>query len=62
MSALSKTPVSKSAGSQADLRGTNLYRVAIVGAASLKGKEVAEILRERKLGWTKSLIAVSGKI
>jgi aspartate-semialdehyde dehydrogenase len=47
MSAPSKTPVSKSAGSQAELRGTNLYRVAIVGAASLKGKEVAEILRER---------------
>jgi aspartate-semialdehyde dehydrogenase len=41
------TPMSKSAGSQADLRGTNLYRIAIVGAASLKGKEVAEILRER---------------
>jgi aspartate-semialdehyde dehydrogenase len=39
--------VSKSAASQADLRGTNLYRVAIVGAASLKGKEIAEILRER---------------
>src|SRR5271163_3981427 len=49
MSPLSKAPVSKSAsaGSQADLRGTNLYRVAIVGAAALKGKEVAEILRER---------------
>jgi aspartate-semialdehyde dehydrogenase len=47
MSPLSKTPLSKSAGSQADLRGTNLYRVALVGAASLKGKEVAEILRER---------------
>jgi aspartate-semialdehyde dehydrogenase len=47
MSPLSKTPLSKSAGSQADLRGTNLYRVAIVGAASLKGKEIAEILRER---------------
>jgi len=41
------TPLSKSAGSQADLRGTNLYRVAIVGAATLKGKEVAEVLRER---------------
>jgi aspartate-semialdehyde dehydrogenase len=40
-------PLPKSAGSQADLRGTNLYRVAIVGAASLKGKEIAEILRER---------------
>ncbi len=44
---LSKAPVAKSAASQADLRGTNLYRVAIVGAASLKGKEIAEILRER---------------
>jgi len=41
------SPLPKSAGSQADLRGTNLYRVAIVGAASLKGKEIAEILRER---------------
>ena len=30
-----------------DLRGAKLYRVAIVGAASLKGKEIAEILRER---------------
>jgi aspartate-semialdehyde dehydrogenase len=47
MTSVSKTPPSKSAGSQADLRGTNLYRVAIVGAASLKGKEVAEVLRER---------------
>ncbi len=47
MSPLSKLPLSKSAGSQADLRGANLYRVAIVGAASLKGKEIAEILRER---------------
>jgi len=46
---LSKPPVSKSAASQAqsDVRGTSLYRVAIVGAASLKGKEIAEILRER---------------
>jgi aspartate-semialdehyde dehydrogenase len=40
------TPVSKSSV-QPDLRGTNLYRVAIVGAATLKGKEVAEILRDR---------------
>jgi aspartate-semialdehyde dehydrogenase len=47
MTSLSKTALSKSASSQADLRGTNLYRVAIVGAASLKGKEVAEVLRER---------------
>ena len=37
----------KSAASQADLRGTNLYRVAIVGAASLLGKEIAEMLRDR---------------
>ncbi len=41
------SPLSKSANLPADLRGTNLYRVAIVGAASLKGKEIAEILRER---------------
>jgi len=40
------TPVSKSSA-QPDLRGTNLYRVAIVGAATLKGKEMAEILRDR---------------
>jgi aspartate-semialdehyde dehydrogenase len=46
---VSKSPVSRSAASQAqsDIRGANLYRVAIVGAASLKGKEIAEILRER---------------
>jgi aspartate-semialdehyde dehydrogenase len=43
----SKTALSKSASTKADLRGTNLYRVAIVGAASLKGKEIAEVLRER---------------
>ncbi len=47
MSPPSKAPLPKSAASQADLRSTNLYRVAIVGAASLKGKEIAEILRER---------------
>jgi len=41
------TPVPKSANAQADLRGVNLYRVAIVGAASLKGKEVADVLHER---------------
>jgi len=39
--------VSKAASSRADLRSANLYRVAIVGAASLLGKEVAEILRDR---------------
>ena len=47
MTPISRAPLSKTASGQADLRGTNLYRVAIVGAASLKGKEVAEILRER---------------
>lgn len=47
MTPLSKTSGTKSAPSQADLRGTNLYRVAIVGAASLKGKEIAETLRDR---------------
>ncbi len=41
------TSLSKAATSHADLHGTNLYRVAIVGAASLKGKEVAEILKDR---------------
>jgi aspartate-semialdehyde dehydrogenase len=47
MNPVSKSPVSRSAGSSADLRGVNIYRVAIVGAASLKGKEIAEMLRER---------------
>jgi aspartate-semialdehyde dehydrogenase len=28
-------------------RGANLYRIAIVGAASLKGKEIAEMLNDR---------------
>ncbi|MGA8300273.1 MAG: Asd/ArgC dimerization domain-containing protein [Terriglobales bacterium] len=41
------TLVSKTAASPADLRGVNLYRVAIVGAASLMGKEIAEVLRDR---------------
>jgi aspartate-semialdehyde dehydrogenase len=41
------TSLSKTAASHADLQGTNLYRVAIVGAASLKGKEVAEVLKDR---------------
>ena len=47
MNPVSKSPASKSVASSADLRGVNIYRVAIVGAASLKGKEVAEMLRER---------------
>ena len=29
------------------VRGSNSYRVAIVGAASIKGKEVAEVLSDR---------------
>ena len=41
------TPVSKPAASHADLQGTNLYRVAIVGAATLRGKDVAEVLKDR---------------
>jgi aspartate-semialdehyde dehydrogenase len=47
MTPLSKPPLSKSASSQADSRGAKPYRVAIVGAASLKGKEIAEVLHER---------------
>ena len=47
MTPISKAPLSKSVASQVDLRGTNLYRVAIIGAASLSGKEIAEILRDR---------------
>jgi len=47
MTSVSKTPPSKSIAAQADARSANLYRVAIVGAATLKGKEIAEILRER---------------
>ncbi len=39
-------PVSKPAAAS-DLRGVNSYRVAIVGAATLQGKEIAEILRDR---------------
>ena len=42
-----KTAISRSAASHADLHGINLYRVAIVGATSLKGKEIAEVLRDR---------------
>lgn len=41
------TSPSKTAPPQPDLRGTNLYRVAIVGAATLKGKEVAEVIKDR---------------
>jgi len=47
MTSSPKQPLPKSASSLAELRGVSLYRVAIVGAVSLKGKEVAEILRER---------------
>jgi aspartate-semialdehyde dehydrogenase len=41
------TPLPKPAASAADLRGVSMFRVAIVGAATLKGKEIAEILRDR---------------
>jgi aspartate-semialdehyde dehydrogenase len=42
------TPPKPGAGSHTDLaRSANLYRVAIVGAATLKGKEVAELLNDR---------------
>jgi aspartate-semialdehyde dehydrogenase len=41
------TPPPKPAPSAADLRGVSMFRVAIVGAASLKGKEIAEVLRDR---------------
>ena len=41
------SPVPKSAGAHSELRATNVYRVAIVGAASLMGKEIAEVLRDR---------------
>jgi aspartate-semialdehyde dehydrogenase len=44
------TPVSKpelKSAAPADPRGANLYRIAIVGATSLMGKEIAEILRDR---------------
>jgi aspartate-semialdehyde dehydrogenase len=41
------SPAPKSTTAHADLRGVNAYRIAIVGAASLLGKEVAEILRDR---------------
>jgi aspartate-semialdehyde dehydrogenase len=47
MTPISKAPASRTATSQIDLRGTNLYRVAIVGAASLAGKEIAEVVRDR---------------
>jgi aspartate-semialdehyde dehydrogenase len=47
MTSSSKTAVPRSATSHADLHGINLYRVAIVGATSLKGKEIAEVLRDR---------------
>jgi len=38
---------SKSASFAAETNRGNLYRVAIVGASSLKGKEVAEVLNDR---------------
>jgi aspartate-semialdehyde dehydrogenase len=45
MTQIAKAPVPKP--SQPDPRSANLFRVAIVGAASLQGKEIAEVLRDR---------------
>jgi aspartate-semialdehyde dehydrogenase len=41
------TPPKHTSAQAEQLRGSNLYRVAIVGAATLKGKEVAELLNDR---------------
>ena len=41
------TPAPKPASSHTDLRSASLYRIAIVGAASLMGKELAEVLHDR---------------
>jgi len=49
MTPISKAASSKSVASQVDMRSANVYRVAIVGAASLAGKEVAEVLRDGNL-------------
>jgi len=40
-------PVKTTSGAHAVAARSNLYRAAIVGAASLKGKEIAEMLNER---------------
>src|SRR5206468_1559055 len=37
----------KSAVAHPEAGRTNLYRIAIVGAATLKGKEIAEVLSDR---------------
>jgi aspartate-semialdehyde dehydrogenase len=44
---MSTPPKSGAARQSESVTASNLYRVAIVGAASLKGKEVAELLNER---------------
>ena len=41
------TPSKTATGSHQDLRTGNLYRIAIIGAGTLKGKEVAEVLNDR---------------
>src|SRR5690349_2121912 len=41
------SPSKIATASQPDAARSGLYRVAIVGAASLKGKEVAEVLSDR---------------
>ena len=40
-------PAKPATASHQDLRTGNLYRVAIIGAGTLKGKEVAEVLNDR---------------
>lgn len=41
------TPAKPAPASHQDLRTGNMFRVAIVGAGTLKGKEVAEVLNDR---------------
>ena len=46
MSSHSKPPMTHSESA----RVSNLYRVALVGAATLRGKEVAEVLNDSVVG------------
>ncbi len=47
MNPVSKALSSKAVASPLEARGAHLYRVAIVGGATLLGKELAEVLRDR---------------
>ena len=42
------------------VRTGNLYRLAIVGAANLKGKEVAEVLSDRTFPFTAASAVLLG--